>query len=177
MQSDHELPTKSLPISRMSDSITGSRRCQLGDITVHLKDPMGRCRPISGVLFAEETVTLASLFDKDFFVGMMLSVATPRNICHETLRDQAMAWVWAMLKLDFDPDGTPVTRTRPSAIGAGRWAQTSRRSSPTRYGRDLARHQVRRRRYGRSTMRTHSSVAALYANGLPGSTRPSMPPA
>ena len=100
---DHELPVKSLPISKMSDSIIIS--VEVGTC-LGLPDG-GQMPPALKVLFAEETVTLASLLGKEFFVKMMLSAGT--GTFGPKLYDTAMAWVWAMLKLDFDPEGTPAT--------------------------------------------------------------------
>ena len=100
---DHELPVKSLPISRMSDSIIIS--VEVGTC-LGLPDG-GQMPPALKVLFAEETVTLASLLGKKFFVDMMLSAGS--GTFGPKLYDTAMAWVWAMLKLDFDPEGTPAT--------------------------------------------------------------------
>ena len=100
---DHELPVKSLPISKMSDSIIIS--VEVGTC-LGLPDG-GQMPPALKVLFAEETVTLASLLGKKFFVDMMLSAGS--GTFGPKLYDTAMAWVWAMLKLDFDPEGTPAT--------------------------------------------------------------------
>ena len=118
---DHELPVKSLPISRMSDStiiggyaLSGANfeSCLVGIPGPPIPIPKddGQMPPQLKVLFAEETVTLASLLDKEFFVGMILSAGS--GTFGPKLYATAMAWVWAMLKLDFDPTGT-------SALGAG----------------------------------------------------------
>ena len=98
---DHALPTKSLPISRMSDSISQPRAIPLDD---------GQMPSDLRVLFAEDVITLASLLDKEFFVGMMRSAGN--GGFSESLYSTAMAWVWAMLKLDFDPEGTPETENK-----------------------------------------------------------------
>ena len=98
---DHALPTKSLPISRMSDSISQPRPIPLDD---------GQMPSDLRVLFAEDVITLASLLDKEFFVGMMRSAGS--GSFSEALYSTAMAWVWAMLKLDFDPEGTPETENK-----------------------------------------------------------------
>ena len=104
---DDELPTKSILISNMSDSIKVPTN--IGDILDPPKDD-GKTPADLKVLFAEEIVTLASLLDKEFFVGMMCSAGNGRF--GQALYSTAMAWVWAMLKLDFNPAGA-------SAIGAG----------------------------------------------------------
>ena len=102
---DHALPTKSLAISRMSDSI--DRDLRSSGIYRSPRRPRddGQMPADLRVLFAEETITLASLFDMHFFTGMMRCAGKGRFGC--ALYLTAMAWVWAMFKLDFDPDGTP----------------------------------------------------------------------
>ena len=102
---DHALPAKSLAISRMSDSI--DRDLRSSGIYHSPRPPRddGQMPADLRILFAEETVTLASLFDMHFFTGMMRCAGKGRFGC--ALYLTAMAWVWAMFKLDFDPDGTP----------------------------------------------------------------------
>ena len=101
---DDELPTKSILISNMSDSI--KVQTNIGDIFDPPKDD-GKTPADLKVMFAEEIVTLASLLDKEFFVGMMCSAGNGRF--GRALYSTAMAWVWAMLKLDFNPAGTSTT--------------------------------------------------------------------
>ncbi|MAU59135.1 MAG: hypothetical protein CMI62_00220, partial [Parvibaculum sp.] len=101
---DDELPTKSILISNMSDSIKVPMN--IGDIFDSPKDD-GKTPADLKVLFAEEIVTLASLLDKEFFVGMMCSAGNGRF--GHALYSTAMAWVWAMLKLDFDPTGLTIS--------------------------------------------------------------------
>ena len=103
---DDKLPTKSITISKMSDSIVVPYSCDIFSVP---KDD-GKTPADLKVMFAEEIVTVASLLDKEFFVGMMCSAGNGRF--GQALYSTAMAWVWAMLKLDFDPTGT-------SALGAG----------------------------------------------------------
>ena len=108
---DHALPVKSLPISRMSDSIVDPCNASCNLFEKHLpplpgvpKDD-GKTPVDLQVLFAEEIVTLASLLDKEFFVSMMRSAGN--GTFGKALYSTATAWVWALLKLDFDPEGTP----------------------------------------------------------------------
>ena len=98
---DHALPTKSLPISRMSDSISQPHAIPLdgGQMPSDLR-----------ILFAEDVVTLASLLNKEFFVGMMRSAGN--GSFRKSLYSTAMAWVWAIMKQDFDPAGTPETENK-----------------------------------------------------------------
>ena len=157
---DHELPVKSLPISRMSDCILIS--VEVGTC-LGLPDG-GQMPPALKVLFAEETVTLASLLGKKFFVDMMLSAGS--GTFGPKLYNTAMAWVWAMLKLDFDPEGTPAT------LDSTKHAQEQR---PLAYTIKLTTkicREIIRKEFGDAGVaiydETHSSVAALYASGLPG---------
>jgi hypothetical protein len=157
---DHELPVKSLPISKMSDSIIIS--VEVGTC-LGLPDG-GQMPPALKVLFAEETVTLASLLGKKFFVDMMLSAGT--GTFSAKLYDMAMTWVWAMLKLDFDPDGTPAT------LDSTKHAQEQRPLAWTIKLTTKICREIIRKEFGDAGVaiydETHSSVAAQYANGLPG---------
>ena len=157
---DHELPVKSLPISKMSDSIIIS--VEVGTC-LGLPDG-GQMPPALKVLFAEETVTLASLLGKKFFVDMMLSAGT--GTFSAKLYNTAMAWVWAMLKLDFDPDGTPAT------LDSTKHAQEQRPLAWTIKLTTKICREIIRKEFGDAGVaiydETHSSVAAQYANGLPG---------
>lgn len=112
----HALPVKSLPISRMSDSIVDPCNASCNAFEKHLpplpgvpKDEVKTPADLK-VLFAEEIVTLASLLDKEFFVSMMRSAGNGKFGL--ALYPTAMAWVWALLKLDFDPEGTPFAEDR-----------------------------------------------------------------
>ena len=168
---DHELPVKSLPISSMSDSIIIGGGGSFESCLVGLPGPPipipkddGQMPPQLKVLFAEETVTLASLLGKQFFVDMMLSAGS--GTFGPKLYNTAMAWVWAMLKLDFDPEGTPAT------LDSTKHAQEQR---PLAYTIKLTTkicREIIRKEFGDAGVaiydETHSSVAAQYANGLPG---------
>ena len=157
---DHELPVKSLPISKMSDSIIIS--VEVGTC-LGLPDG-GQMPPALKVLFAEETVTLASLLGKKFFVDMMLSAGS--GTFGPKLYDTAMAWVWAMLNLDFDPEGTPATED------SSKHAQEQRPLAWTIKLTTKICREIIRKEFGDAGVaiydETHSSVAAQYANGLPG---------
>ena len=157
---DHELPVKSLPISKMSDSIIIS--VEVGTC-LGLPDG-GQMPPALKVLFAEETVTLASLLGKKFFVDMMLSAGS--GTFGPKLYNTAMAWVWAMLKLDFDPEGTPAT------LDSTKHAQEQRPLAWTIKLTTKICREIIRKEFGDAGVaiydETHSSVAAQYANGLPG---------
>lgn len=157
---DHELPVKSLPISRMSDCIIIS--VEVGTC-LGLPDG-GQMPPALRVLFAEETVTLASLLGKKFFVDMMLSAGS--GTFGPKLYNTAMAWVWAMLKLDFDPEGTPAT------LDSTKHAQEQRPLAWTIKLTTKICREIIRKEFGDAGVaiydETHSSVAAQYANGLPG---------
>ena len=169
---DHELPVKSLPISSMSDSIIIGGGGSFESCLVGLPGPPipipkddGQMPPQLRVLFAEETVTLASLLDKEFFVGMILSAGS--GTFGPKLYATAMAWVWAMLKLDFDPEGTPVAEDKTK-----HFQEQDRFSDKQKKLTDKICREIIRKEFGDAGVaiydETHSSVAALYASGLPG---------
>ncbi len=172
---DHELPVKSLPISRMSDStiiggyaLSGANfeSCLVGIPGPPIPIPKDcQMTPQLRVLFAEETVTLASLLDKHFFVNMILS--TGSGTFGPKLYATAMAWVWAMLKLDFDPEGTPVAEDKTK-----HFQEQDRFSDKNKKLTNKICREIIRKEFGDAGVaihdEKHSSVAALYASGLPG---------
>ena len=172
---DHELPVKSIPISRMSDStIIGGGALKCADFESCLVGVPGPPIPIPKdcqmppqlrVLFAEETVTLASLLDKNFFVNMILSAGS--GTFGPKLYATAMAWVWAMLKLDFDPEGTPVAEDKTK-----HFQEQDRFSDKMKKLTDKICREIIRKEFGDTGAaiydENYSSVAALYASGQPG---------
>ena len=168
---DHALPVKSLPISRMSDSIVDPCNASCNLFEKHLpplpgvpKDD-GKTPVDLQVLFAEEIVTLASLLDKEFFVSMMRSAGN--GTFGKALYSTATAWVWALLKLDFDPEGTPFAEDKTKHFQEQDRFLDKNKKLTNKICREII-----RKEFGDAGVaiydESHSSVAALYASGLPG---------